>query len=74
MALNFYIICVSRVTHTKTHSYLVFGIAEQLLLGLHEVNSSDRARVPSERKHQPRGHKWVPQQDLMVHTRCGCSQ
>ena len=36
-------------TQTRTNSYLIFGVAEQLLLGLHEANCGDRARVPAER-------------------------
>lgn len=40
-----------RCTHTDTHSHLVFGVAEQLWLGLHEANCGDRARVPAERTH-----------------------
>lgn len=60
--------------HRDTHSYLIFGVAEQLLLGLHEANCRDGTCVLTEDTNWLRGNIRVPQQDLMIHTCCGYNQ
>lgn len=45
--MGLYILTLS--THTR--SYLIFGVAEQLLPGLHEADCDDRARVATEGTH-----------------------
>lgn len=60
--------------HTDTHSYLLFGVADQLLLRLDEANGGNRACVPAERTHRLWVHTRVPQQDLMINTCRGYNQ
>lgn len=45
--MELYIFTLSR----HTDSYLIFGVAEQLLLALHEADGDDRACVPTEHTH-----------------------
>lgn len=63
--------CNHAVFSLIVSKHLVFGVAEQLLLVLHKAHGGDRSVVAAEHTHRFRGHVRIPQQDLMIESRCG---